>query len=268
MESNITNAFLLTFAAGFCTTIGGFIAFIMKKQNIKVLSLGLGFSAGVMIWISLTELFSEAQSSLASNYGHTAGGLAAILAFFAGIVITAMLDKFLPEDIGHQMFNLPAEKDYECNLRKQKLGRIGIFTAIAIAIHNFPEGIATFASGVSDIKLGMAIAMAIAIHNIPEGISVSLPVYHVTCSKRKAILCAFLSGMAEPLGAFLGMFLLSFILNPVTLAYLLAGVAGIMVYIAFDELLPTAREYGNGHLEILGLCAGMFVMAVSLTLLK
>jgi ZIP family zinc transporter len=144
--------------------------------------------------------------------------------------------------------------------------RMGMLTALAITIHNFPEGLATFTSSVKDPSLGIAIAVAVAIHNIPEGIAVSIPVYYATGDKKKAFRLSFLSGLSEPLGALIGYLILFRFFNDVVFGVLFAMVAGIMVFISLDELLPTAREYGEAHLSIYGLIAGMLVMAVSLLL--
>lgn len=148
-----------------------------------------------------------------------------------------------------------------------KLMRLGMFTALAIAIHNFPEGLATFTSAIRDPALGIAITVAIAIHNIPEGIAVSVPVYYATGSRKKAFALSFLSGLSEPVGAIIGYLILYPFFNDVIYGVLFAAVAGIMVFISLDELLPTAREYGEAHLSIYGMVAGMMVMAISLLLL-
>ena len=148
--------------------------------------------------------------------------------------------------------------------KNKSLLRTGVFTAIAITIHNFPEGLATFVSALNDVSLAIPITIAIAIHNIPEGISVSVPIYYATGDKKKAFLYSFLSGMSEPLGAIIGYTLLRNIINDITLGILLSSVAGIMVFISLDELLPTARKYGEHHISIYGLIAGMAVMAISL----
>jgi len=265
MEHNILYAFILTFIAGISTGIGGILAFFIKKENILALSLGLGFSAGVMIYVSFTELLQESKHYLMSSMGATQGEWMNLAMFFLGIAIAAVIDNFLPEDVGHHFFKFSNSE--EENISKCKLCRTGLFMTIVLALHNFPEGLATFMSGLTNITLGISIAIAIAIHNIPEGIAVALPIYHSTGSKRKAFGFSMLSGMAEPLGAVIGYFFLSSILNNSTFGILLAAVAGIMVYISFDELLPMAREYGNGHVEILGVILGMLVMAVSLILL-
>jgi ZIP family zinc transporter len=143
---------------------------------------------------------------------------------------------------------------------------MGLFTALAIAIHNFPEGLATFAAGLNDPAIGISIAIAIAIHNIPEGIAVSVPISYATGNKRKAFLLSFLSGLAEPVGALVGYFILFSFFNETVVGLLFASIAGIMVFISLDELLPTAREYGQHHLSMYGLVAGMIVMAASLLL--
>jgi ZIP family zinc transporter len=181
------------------------------------------------------------------------------------MVIAAIIDKLVPEDMSHNIEFLSGNGDE--NPSGCRLCRTGLFMALVLALHNFPEGIATFVSSMANITLGISIAVAIAIHNIPEGIAVALPIYYSTKSKKKAFGAALLSGMVEPLGAVVGFWLLQTVLNSVTLGILLAAVAGIMVYISFDELLPMAREYGNGHIEIIGVSLGMLVMAVSLALL-
>jgi ZIP family zinc transporter len=153
--------------------------------------------------------------------------------------------------------------------------RMGLFTALAIGIHNFPEGLATFLAALQDPHLGIAIAVAIALHNIPEGISVSVPIFYATGNRRKAFLYSSLSGLAEPVGALIGYFTIRLFLGggacaipSEVMGVLFGGVAGIMVYISLDELLPTSRAYGKGHDSLCGLVAGMVVMAASLLLMK
>lgn len=141
---------------------------------------------------------------------------------------------------------------------------MGGFTALAIGIHNFPEGLATFTAAMSDPNLGIAIAVAIAIHNIPEGIAVSVPVFYATGNKKKAFTLSFLSGLSEPIGAIIGYLLLMQFMSPLVFGIVFAAVAGIMVFISIDELLPAAQEYGEHHLSIYGLVGGMGVMALSL----
>lgn len=255
--------------AGLATGIGSAIAFFARRTNTKLLSIALGFSAGVMIYISFVELLAEAQHSLISVLGESKGNWAAVLSFFGGILLIAILDKLVPSfENPHEIRKVEDMQGEVPKAEDKKLLRMGLFTALIIAIHNFPEGIATFATALKDIKLGIPIAIAIAIHNIPEGIAVSIPIYYSTGNKKKAFLFSFLSGLAEPLGALLGyLFLLPF-MNDIVFGVLYASVAGIMVFISLDELLPSAREYGEHHLSIYGLIAGMFLMAVSLILLK
>ena len=268
MESNLLNAFLLSLFAGISTGIGGILAFFIKKDNILALSLGLGFSAGVMIYVSFTEILQESKHYLISSFGDNTGEWLNIVLFFVGITLAALIDRLLPDTMSHNIFDSSCPHlNKEEKLSKCKLCRTGLFMAVVLAIHNFPEGLVTFMSGLTNITLGISIAVAIAIHNIPEGIAVALPIYHSTGSKRKAFGFSLLSGMAEPLGAVVGYFFLRSVFNDFTFGVLLATVAGIMVYISLDELLPMAQEYGNGHVEILGVVIGMFVMAVSLVLL-
>jgi len=263
----IIQAFLLTLFAGLSTGIGSALAFFAKKTNTKFLSVSLGFSAGVMIYVSMVEIFSKAQDSLVGVYGQKLGNWYTIFGFFGGIFLIAIIDKLIPEfENPHEIHKIEdVEKEVEY-AKKNKLLKMGVLSAIAIAIHNFPEGLATFTAAITDPKLGIAIAVAIAIHNIPEGIAVSIPLYYATGSKKKAFWYSFLSGLAEPVGAIIGFAILMPYLNDTIFGLLFASVAGIMVFISLDELLPTAREYGEPHSAIYGLIAGMIVMAVSLIL--
>lgn len=263
--NNIIFAFILTLLAGLSTGIGSCIAFIAKKTNKKFLSICLGFSAGVMIYVSMIEIFFKAQNSLVAELGKRAGSWATVAAFFGGMILIAIIDKLIPsEENPHEVKSVEAESGVDP--QKKHLMRMGVFTSIAIAIHNFPEGLATFVSAMQDPGIAIPIVVAIAIHNIPEGIAVSVPIYQATGSRKKAFCYSFLSGLAEPVGALIGWLILMPIMNDVVFGVIFAGVAGIMVFISVDELLPAAREYGEHHLSIYGLMAGMMVMAVSLLL--
>jgi ZIP family zinc transporter len=260
MDDNVLFALGLTLFAGLSTSIGSLIALLSKKFNPKFLAGSLGFSAGVMIYVSLVEIFQKARISLTEGYGEKNGYLYTMIAFFSGIAVIAIIDKLVPSaENPHELKN--TEKHSE-----KKLMRMGLFSALAIGIHNFPEGLATFIGAMHDPAIGLSIAIAIAIHNIPEGIAVSVPIYYATKSKQKAFIYSSLSGVAEPVGALIGYFLLRNYFNDATFGLIFASVAGIMVYISLDELLPTAEEYGEHHVAIFGLIAGMAVMAVSLIL--
>jgi len=256
-------AFGLTLLAGLSTGIGSTIAFFTRKTNTRFLSVSLGFSAGVMIYVSLTEIMTHAKEGLNAAFGPEAGPWAAVGAFFAGIALSAVIDNFVPVfENPHEIRNV---EDMELE-KRGKLMRMGMFSALALAIHNFPEGLATFVSALNNPQIGISIAIAIAIHNIPEGISVSVPIYYATGSRRKAFTYSFLSGLCEPLGALVGFLVLMPFLSDALFGALFGLVAGIMVFISFDELLPAAHEYGEHHLAVYGLIAGMAVMAVSLLL--
>ncbi|MDR0955147.1 MAG: zinc transporter ZupT [Rikenellaceae bacterium] len=266
MTDHLLLAAFLTLLAGLATGIGSAIAFFANHTNKKFLSFSLGLSAGVMVYVSFVELFASAQGSLTELYGKHAGGGLAVGAFFLGICLAALIDKVVPDkENPHEMRSV--EEMNQKPAVKSKLMRTGLITALAITIHNFPEGMATFAATLENPELGIAIAVAIAIHNIPEGIAVSVPIYYATGSRKKAFLWSFLSGMSEPLGALIGWLILMPFMSPLLMNCVLAAVGGIMVFISFDELLPAAREYGEHHVSIYGLIAGMAVMAVSLTLL-
>ncbi len=263
MEQNIQWALLLTLGAGLATGIGSAIAFFAKRTNKRLLSFSLGLSGGVMIYVSFVELFHEAEVALSSAWGDKTGTVLTVVSFFAGILIIGLIDALVPS------FENPheAHRVEEMNAPHPALMRMGVLTALAIAIHNFPEGIATFASAVDNTALGVAIAVAIAIHNIPEGIAVSIPIYYATGNRKKAFFYSLLSGLAEPVGALLAYFMLMPFMTETLMGCILSGVAGIMVFISIDELLPAAREYGEAHLSIFGVVTGMAVMALSLILL-
>lgn len=270
-DSNYLFAFLLTLFAGLSTSLGAALAFFSKEKNYTVLSLGMGFSAGVMIYVSFVEIINKSKDSFSSIFSNPiAGESIALFCFFLGIGLSALIDRLIPEDVN------PHEPKSDKELQELKpdnqnsvltssaLRRTGLFTALAISIHNFPEGFATFVSSIESLSLGIPIALAIAIHNIPEGMAVSLPIYHATGNKKQAFFYATLSGLAEPIGAIIGFFLLLPIMGDATLGITFGIVAGIMIYISFDELLPAARVYGNAHTTILGLVMGMFIMSLSL----
>lgn len=267
MDTNtVLFAFGLTLFAGLSTGIGSAIAFFAKKTNTAFLSVALGFSAGVMIYVSFVEILVKGRDAMIPIVGNASAHWYTTAAFFGGILFIAIIDKFIPSaENPHEMHKVEEMEDKKA-MKDAKLMRMGLFTALAIAIHNFPEGLATFTAALSDPTLGIAIAVAIAIHNIPEGIAVSIPVYYATGSKKKAFWLSFASGISEPVGAIIGYLILMPFLSPMVFGLLFAGVAGIMVFISLDELLPAAEEYGEHHLSIYGLIVGMAIMALSLLL--
>ena len=265
MDSNILYPLLLTLGAGLATGIGSAIAFLTRRTNKRLLSFSLGLSGGVMIYVSFVELFQQSQLTLTAEWGQRPGTAMTVACFFAGILLIGIIDRLVPSvENPHEAHRVEEMAEQP---RNPKLMRMGLMTALAIAIHNFPEGIATFTTAVDDTTLGAAIAVAIAIHNIPEGIAVSVPVYYATGDRAKAFRLSLLSGVAEPVGALLAWLVLMPFMSPTLMGCILAGVAGIMVFISIDELLPAAREYGEAHISIYGVVTGMAVMAVSLLML-
>ncbi|NMD71457.1 zinc transporter ZupT [Bacillus sp. DNRA2] len=261
---NVLFALGLTLLAGLATGIGSVLAFFTSHTNTKFLSLALGFSAGVMIYVSMIEIFSKAKVALVSDLGEVPGNWVTVISFFGGMLLIALIDKFIPKQGNpHEVKKV---EEMNSPSTSPDLLKMGTFTALAIGIHNFPEGIATFASAIQDPGLGIAIAFAIAIHNIPEGIAVSVPIYFATKSKKKAFKLSFLSGLSEPIGALLAYLVLMPFLTDTLFGIIFAGVAGIMVFISLDELLPAAKKYDEAHTSIYGLVGGMAVMAVSLLL--
>lgn len=299
--NNVWIALGLTVFAGMATGIGSAIAFFAKRTDYRFLSLATGFSAGVMLYVSFVEIFVKGQESLTQAYGDDWGHWINVASFFGGIGLIAVIDNLIPSaenphethpegetaPLHDESAPLPdfdaiaADPAHACEgahdhgSHHKKLMRMGLFTAIAIAIHNFPEGLATFLAALEDPSLGVAIALAVALHNIPEGISVSVPIFYATGNRKKAFVYSVLSGLSEPVGAAIAYVALLFfvggesgVIPPQIMGALFGGVAGIMVYISLDELLPTSRAYGKGHDSLLGLVAGMAVMALSLLMMK
>jgi len=252
MDANYFIALLLAALAGLSTTIGSAIGIFVRKPSKSFMAFTLGFAAGVMILVSFVELLAGAIEEIGFGFAH--------LAFFGGMAFIFLLDLAIPHDYGAEHYK--SEKQAE-----SRLLRTGLLVALGIGIHNFPEGMVTFVGALENIKVGMAIAVAIGIHNIPEGLAVSAPVYAATGSRKKAFFWSFLSGVSEPVGAALAALILFRFLNPMLLGVVLAAVAGIMVFISLDELVPSAREYGKTHFAIVGVIFGMLVMAASLWLL-
>lgn len=282
---NFVTALGLTLFAGMATGIGSMLAFMAPRTNYRFLSFGTGFSAGVMLYVSFVEIFSEkGANALIDVYGPVLGHWINVASFFGGIAVIGAIDALIPKS--ENPHTVHSEKEFTPlhqdnkkldlhNGHSKKLMRMGLFTALAIAIHNFPEGLATFLAALEDPMIGVALAIAIALHNIPEGISVSIPIYYATGNRKKAFIYSFLSGLAEPIGALIGFGVLSFFVGTDSgvipsniMGMLFSGVAGVMVYISLDELLPTSRAYCKGHDSIIGLVLGMAIMALSLLMFK
>ena len=268
LNQHVGFALLLTLAAGLSTGIGSLLGLLNQRFSPRILALALSFSAGVMIQVSFVEIFPKARTSLSDVLGPRAGYGWTVFAFFAGIAVMAALDQLLPS---HTMV-LPANDSGELRPtdpeQRRTLMRMGLFSALAIAIHNFPEGLATFVAALENPRLGMGIALAIAIHNIPEGLAISAPIHYATGKSMLAFWLSFASGLAEPLGALLGYLLLLPVMTPLALGLIFASVGGVMVYICLDELLPAAQRYGTHHQMIAGVISGMLVMSLSLVLLS
>ena len=262
IPQNFVPAMLITLFAGLATAIGGGIAFIVKKNSLRALSVGMGFSAGVMIFLSFKDMIPEADELLSAHFPHNHEWIT-LIGFVVGLLLAILIDYFLPDHVDEEAMLNPDTP----TKRESKIKHAGLVTAVAICVHNFPEGMATFFTTTQNITLGLSVGLAIAIHNSPAGIAVALPVYHVTGKKRYAMLYAALSGITEPIGAFVGMLIFGLFLPQVLIGALMSAVAGIMIYISFDTLLPLAKEFGDWHQSIIGILSGMIVMWISLILI-
>jgi ZIP family zinc transporter len=254
MSSRVLYALALSAFAGLSTTIGSVIGIFVRKPGPRFLTFTLGFSAGVMILVSFVELLRAGIEELGFLWG--------LLAFFGGMAGMFIIDILIPHSYKAETHRSGDKAE------KKKLMRTGVLVALGIGIHNLPEGLAAFAGALEDPNLGLAIAVAIAIHNIPEGLAVSAPIYAATGSRSKAFWWSFLSGVAEPVGALLAAAILLPFLSPSLIGGVLAAVAGIMVFISIDELVPASKAYGHDHLAIIGVIVGMVVMAFSLWMLR
>ncbi|MBJ7281189.1 MAG: zinc transporter ZupT [Rhodoluna sp.] len=274
MDSSTLLAFAVTLFAGLATGIGSTIAFLSKTTNKAFFALSMGFSAGVMIYVSFVDILPKATKYIGSESGDASAAGIAAASLIGGMVLMALIDALVPsgnnphENTEVELMSKPSGTTEEVMVHQKRLLQMGVFVALAIAIHNFPEGLATFLLVLDDPEVGIPIAIAIALHNIPEGIAVSVPVYYATKSRIKAFRLSFLSGLAEPAGAIIGYLILAPFLNDFVLGIIFSMVAGVMVFLAIDTLLPTARNSSRGHLTVYGLIGGMAVMAASLVLLR
>lgn len=254
MDAGTLRALILALGAGLSTLLGALVVFFTPNKSEKLVSASLGFAAGVMLVVSFADLYQEAQHLLSVGPGHTMGTFMAVAFFIGGLLLAMGIDHFVP----HSEYNAElGEKPH------QNLFRVGFISTLAIGLHNFPEGIATFIAGYQDATLGISIAVAIALHNIPEGISVAMPIYYSTGSRKKAFKYCFLSGIAEPVGALLAFLILRPFISDLLLGGVFALVAGIMVYIALEELVPSSRQYGQDRLALLATLAGVVVMLLT-----
>ncbi|MFY9440192.1 MAG: zinc transporter ZupT [Tepidanaerobacteraceae bacterium] len=254
MDQNAIIAFVISFIAGISTLLGALIIFFTESKSEKIVSASLGFAAGVMISVSFSDLLPEAQQAIAAYSGDRWAIIYSVIFMAVGLFIAMGIDLFVP----HEEFD-PASKEKP----HPNLYRVGVVSMLAMMLHNFPEGIATFMAGYNDPSLGMSIGLAIAFHNIPEGISVAMPIYFATQNKWAAIKYTFLSGIAEPVGAVLAFLVLKPFINEFFLGAIFAIVAGIMIYISFEELIPTSRQYGYSRLALFSAFTGICIMPLS-----
>lgn len=247
-------ALLLASAAGLSTLLGAAVLCCSNAHNERMLSVALGFAAGIMLSVSFLDLYPNAEELFRKVYSDGWAVSFAVLFLIAGLLIAALIDKFVPHDSFDPLTGEAPHKN---------LFRVGVVSMIAIGLHNFPEGIATFMAGYKNISLGVSIALAISLHNIPEGIAVAMPIYYATNNKKKAVFYTFLSGVAEPVGALAAFLILRPFINDVVLGALFAGVAGIMIYITIEELIPSSRQYGHDTAALLATFAGICLMPLS-----
>ncbi|MGL4491095.1 MAG: zinc transporter ZupT [Rhizobiaceae bacterium] len=258
---NVLVAFAVCVFASLSTVVGAAFLLRADKADPRALAFGLAFAGGAMVYISLGEIFQKSYTAFLEVYADKQAYTYATYAFFAGVFLLAIVDRLIPNP--HNASGTEAKKadpDY--------VKRVGVMAAIAITVHNLPEGLATFFATLDDPVVGMPLAFAIAVHNIPEGVSIAIPIYYATGSKSKALAATIISALAEPLGAILGYLVLAPFLSPTVFAVVFGMIAGAMVFLALDELLPAAKRYAKGHETVYGMVSGMAVLAASLVLFR
>lgn len=279
-------AFAITFAAGMATVLGSLLVIWAQRTNTRLLAFGLAFSGGAMVYVSLVEIFVKANESFAKTADAQTAYMYATLFFFAGVAILFAIDRFVPnphtgldeKQVRSAALDAAPNNGGEApaafsdgqppTKQNAALARIALLAAMAITLHNLPEGLATFFATLDNPTVGLSLAIAIAVHNIPEGVSIAIPVYYASGSKTKAVAATAISGLAEPVGALIGYIALASFLSPFVFGAVFAVIAGAMVFLALDELLPAARVYTRGHETVYGMLAGMGAIAMSLILFK
>lgn len=262
--ANLLLALAVTTAAGLATGFGSLLVFASKAPNARLLAFGLAFAGGAMVFVSLSEILNKSVFAFSTSYGPKLGFTYGTFAFLAGVAMIVLIDRLVPNPHERLEVDDPFFKQHNAEYIK----RVGLLTAFAITAHNFPEGLATFFATLENPAVGLPLAFAIAIHNIPEGIAIAVPVYYATGNKTYAFVACLLSGLAEPVGAILGYALLRPYLSDAVFGSVFGIIAGVMVFLALDELLPAAKRYSKGHETVYGLVSGMGVLAVSLVLFK
>ncbi|KAA8731338.1 zinc transporter ZupT [Acinetobacter qingfengensis] len=262
--THVLTAFLVTVLASLATVIGGALVLFAKQPSPRLLSFGLAFAGGAMVYVSLTEILNKSIAAFSEGYGEKFGFAYGSLSFLTGILLVIMIDRLVPNP--HEALDQAQVEQHNHN--RKALYRTGLLTLFAITAHNFPEGLATFFATLGSASVGMPLAVAIAIHNIPEGIAIALPVYMATQNKRLALLASFISGMAEPVGALLGYAILAPFMSPLVYGLVFGLIGGVMVFLALDELLPAAKRYAKGHETVYGLVTGMSVLSLSLVMFQ
>lgn len=280
MDGNVFISFLLTLFVGLTMGFGSLFSFLIKEGNKKFLSLALSFSAGIMIYLSFMEILPEGMHLLEENIPGTSGKIVVLVSFFGGMIFIAFLEKIVHSMGGHHHPHIEGDHQHshshshgevadhrkEDHLNKKHLEKLAIMTAISIGIHNLPEGLAIFTAGLKDITIAIPLGVAVILHNIPLSIAISVPIYYSTKSKKKTFIYSTLVGLCQPLGAVIGYALFSSFFSDMLFGVLFSIIAGIMVFISLDELLPASQQYEDHHFSVYGTILGMMVMAVSLML--
>lgn len=270
MDSNVFYSFMLTLFVGLTMGLGSLFSLLLKDKNEKFLSFSLSFSAGIMIYISFMEILPEGMHLIEETANGRRGKIIALAAFFGGMIFTALLEKMVHSMGSDHHHDLDSDKvDHSHNhdhIDKDHMEKLGIMTAVSVGIHNLPEGLAVFTTGLKDITIAIPLAIAVILHNIPLSIAISVPIYYATNSRKKAFIYASLVGLCQPLGAIIGYALFSSFFSDMLFGILFCIISGIMVFVSLDELLPASQQYEDHHFSIYGTILGMMLMAVSLML--
>lgn len=266
MSKEVLLSLGLTTIVGLSMGLGSLMSFFVKETNKRFLALSLSFSAGIMIYVSFMAILPEGMELIESYYGDH-NSFIALGGFFGGMLITAIVEKLVHKFGGHYHGHDHDDHAHDHEHEDgEHLSKLGLMSAVAIAIHNLPEGLAIFTAGLKDISVAIPIAAAVILHNIPLSIAISVPIFYSTGSKKKAFMYSLLVGLCQPLGAILGYLILSNFFNDLVFGILFSVVAGIMVFVSLDELLPSSQKHEDHHISVYGAIAGMAVMALSMSI--
>lgn len=248
-------ALLLTLVLGLFILLGTIIVFI-TKNNEKFVSFSLALAFGVMISLSIFELFPEAYEHLEILENWKIPVLLGCI--MVGIIILKLLDHFIPhhaDDEGHHH----SKKEH-----MEHLYHIGIVSSIALVLHNLIEGMAIYGTASTSIHLGLLVGLGVGLHNIPMGMVIASTFYKSSENKKKTVVISFLISISTFVGGLIMFFLNGIMKEELILGILLSITLGMIIYIALFELLEQMIHSKNKKETIIGIILGTSILFLSL----